>query len=122
VTFPPVSIATEGLKIKRGIDGIRDYSQYFRAVTGETVSRDDFLAVANRIETLIRMFDKREWFTREDDTLPYRTLHEPLLDGPAKGQCIGEANLHRMISEYYELRGWDASGIPREETLKRYQL
>lgn len=99
-----------------------DYSQYFRAVTGETVSRDDFLAVANRIETLIRMFNNREGFTREDDTLPYRTLHEPLLDGPAKGQCIGEENLHRMINEYYELRGWDASGIPREETLRRYQL
>jgi hypothetical protein len=44
VTFPPASIAIEGLKNKRGIDGIRDYSQYFRAVTGETVSRDDFLA------------------------------------------------------------------------------
>ena len=99
-----------------------DYSQYFRAVTGETVSRDDFLAVANRIETLIRMFNNREGFTREDDTLPYRTLHEPLLDGPAKGQSIGEANLRRMINEYYELRGWDASGIPKEETLKRYQL
>jgi len=99
-----------------------DYSQYFRAVTGETVSRDDFLAVANRIETLIRMFNNREGFTREDDTLPFRTLHEPLLDGPAKGQCIGEENLHRMINEYYELRGWDASGIPREETLRRYQL
>jgi aldehyde:ferredoxin oxidoreductase len=99
-----------------------DYSQYFQAATGETISKNDFLMVANRIETLIRMFNNREGFTRKDDTLPYRTLHEPLLDGPAKGQCIGEENLNKMIDEYYALRGWDASGIPTEETLKRHQL
>ena len=99
-----------------------DFSQYFHAVTGETVSRDDFLTIANRVETLIRMFNNREGFTRKDDTLPYRTLHEPLLGGPAKGKSIGEENLRRMIDEYYALRGWDASGIPTEETVKKYRL
>ena len=52
---------------------------------GESVSKDDFLKIADRIETLIRMFNNREGFTRKDDTLPYRTLNEPLPDGPAKG-------------------------------------
>jgi len=99
-----------------------DYSKYFEAVTGETVSNEDFQAIADRIETLIRMFNVREGLTRRDDTLPYRTLHEPLPDGPAKGQFIGEENLNRMLDEYYELRGWDRLGIPREETLKKYQL
>ena len=99
-----------------------DYSQYWEAATGKTVSREDFQKIAERIETLIRMFNNREGHTRKDDTLPYRTLNEPLLDGPAKGQFIGEENLNRMIDEYYELRGWDRLGIPREETLKKYQL
>ncbi|MBW2504649.1 MAG: hypothetical protein JRE16_08785, partial [Deltaproteobacteria bacterium] len=45
-----------------------------------------------------------------------------LPDGPAKGHCIGEENLNRMIDEYYAGRGWDSSGIPTEETLKAYQL
>ena len=99
-----------------------DYAQYFQAVTGEDISEEDFTSIAARIETLIRMFNLREGLTRKDDTLPYRTLHEPLPDGPATGQCIGEENLNRMIDEYYASRGWDSSGIPTEKTLKTYQL
>jgi aldehyde:ferredoxin oxidoreductase len=99
-----------------------DYTQYFQAVTGEDISEEEFPTIAGRIETLIRMFNLREGLTRKDDTLPYRTLHEPLPDGPAKGQSIGEENLNRMIDEYYACRGWDSSGIPTEETLKKYQL
>jgi aldehyde:ferredoxin oxidoreductase len=99
-----------------------DYSQYLHAASGERVSKEDLLKIAERIETLIRMFNNREGFTRKDDTLPYRTLNEPLPDGPAKGQCIGEGNLNKMINEYYALRGWDASGIPTKETLKKHGL
>jgi aldehyde:ferredoxin oxidoreductase len=98
------------------------YSQYFQAATGKSLSVEDFRKIADRVETLIRMFNLREGFTRKDDTLPYRTLYEPLPDGPAKGQCIGEENLNRMLDEYYEARGWDLSGVPTEETLKKYQL
>jgi aldehyde:ferredoxin oxidoreductase len=92
------------------------------AASRESVLKEDFQRIAERIETLIRMFNNREGFTRKDDTLPCRTLNEPLPDGPAKGQCIGEENLNKMIDEYYALRGWDASGIPTKETLKKYQL
>ncbi|HTU02390.1 MAG TPA: aldehyde ferredoxin oxidoreductase C-terminal domain-containing protein, partial [Candidatus Sulfotelmatobacter sp.] len=99
-----------------------DYANYFQAVTGETVSRQDFLHIAGRVETLIRMFNLREGFTRKDDTLPYRTLFEPLPDGPARGQCVGEANLNRMIDEYYACRGWDAAGVPTPSTLQKYDL
>ncbi|MDH3885882.1 MAG: aldehyde ferredoxin oxidoreductase C-terminal domain-containing protein, partial [Desulfobacterales bacterium] len=99
-----------------------DYTQYFQAVTGENISEKEFLTIAARIETLIRMFNLREGLTRKDDTLPYRTLHEPLPDGPATGQCIGEENLNRMIDEYYASRGWDSAGVPTEKTLKKYQL
>jgi aldehyde:ferredoxin oxidoreductase len=99
-----------------------DYSRYLEAASGEFISKGDFLKIAERIETLIRMFNNREGLTRKDDTLPYRTLYEPLPDGPAKGQCIGEENLNKMIDEYYALRGWNASGIPTEETLKKHQI
>jgi aldehyde:ferredoxin oxidoreductase len=99
-----------------------DYSQYLHASSGASFSKGDFLKIAERIETLIRMFNNREGFTRKDDTLPYRTLNEPLPDGPAKGQCIGEENLNKMIDEYYALRGWDASGVPTQETLKKHGL
>jgi aldehyde:ferredoxin oxidoreductase len=99
-----------------------DYSEYLEAATGKSFSTEDFRKIAERIETLIRMFNNREGFTRKDDTLPYRTLNEPLLDGPAKGQFIGEENLNKMIDEFYALWGWDASGVPTPDTLKRHQL
>ncbi|MEJ2099793.1 MAG: aldehyde ferredoxin oxidoreductase C-terminal domain-containing protein [Desulfobacterales bacterium] len=99
-----------------------DYAEYFQAVTGEEISEKEFPAIAERIETLIRMFNLREGLTRKDDTLPYRTLHEPLPDGPAAGQCIGEENLNRMIDEFYASRGWDSAGVPTEKTLKTVQL
>jgi aldehyde:ferredoxin oxidoreductase len=99
-----------------------DYSNYLQAVTGDSFSTDDFLTIAGRIETLIRMINLREGFTREDDTLPYRTLFEPLPDGPAKGQFIGQENLNRMIDDYYVSRGWDSRGVPTEATLRKYDL
>ena len=99
-----------------------DYSNYLQAVTGESFSTDDFLNIAGRIETLIRMINLREGFSREDDTLPHRTLFEPLPDGPAKGQFIGLENLNRMIDDYYACRGWDSRGVPTEATLGKYDL
>ncbi len=99
-----------------------DYANYFQAVTGESISKNDFLTIAGRIETLIRIFNLREGFTRNDDTLPDRTLFEPLPDGPAKGQFIGKGNFDRMIDDYYTCRGWDSAGVPTAATLQKYGL
>jgi len=101
---------------------LEDYANYFQAATGESISKKDFLTIADRIETLIRMFNLREGLTRKDDTLPYRTLWEPLPDGPAKGEFIGEENLKRMIDDYYTCRGWDSEGVPTTVTLQKYDL
>ena len=48
----------------------------------------------------------------EKDTLPPRLLREQLPDGPAQGK-VNE--LHTMLQEYYQLRGWDTEGIPTPE-------
>jgi aldehyde:ferredoxin oxidoreductase len=101
---------------------MEDYANYLHAVTGESFAMNDFAEIAGRTETLIRLFNVREGFGRKDDTLPYRTLFEPLPDGPGKGQYIGAANLHRMLDEYYACRGWDSAGVPTEATLKKYDL
>ncbi len=99
-----------------------DYACYYEAVTGAEISLEDFRAMAGRTETLIRMFNNREGFTRADDTLPDRTLNEPLPDGPGRGQCIGQENLDRMIDDFYASQGWDAHGVPRSATLRKYEL
>ncbi|MBW2065501.1 MAG: aldehyde ferredoxin oxidoreductase family protein [Deltaproteobacteria bacterium] len=101
---------------------MEDYAEYFEAVTGVSLSQKDLPTIAGRIETLIRMFNLREGLTKNDDTLPYRTLYEPLPDGPSRGKSVGKENLEYMIGEYYESRGWDPSGVPGKDTLRKYGL
>ena len=98
------------------------YADYYQAVTGVTVTQSDFETMAGRAETLIRMFNNREGFTRKDDSLPYRTLNEPLPDGPGKGQCVGRGESHRMLDDFYACQGWDKEGVPTEATMNKYDL
>lgn len=102
--------------------GVETLAAYYTAVTGCPSTEPDFLLLADRIETLIRMFNNREGFSRKDDTLPHRILYEPLPDGPPKGQCIGDKNLTKMLDEYYSARGWDNEGNPTSETIERLGL
>ncbi len=75
--------------------------------------------VGERISTLARMFNVREGFTREHDTLPPRNLSEPMAGGPADGRVV---ELAPMLDAYYRLMGWDANGVPTPERLKELGL
>jgi aldehyde:ferredoxin oxidoreductase len=44
------------------------------------------------------------------DTLPKRFTHEPLEEGPSRGQVVP---VKAMVKEYYRLRTWDENGKPR---------
>ena len=72
-----------------------------------------------RIWNLERQFNLAAGFTNEDDSLPARILSEPAPSGSAKGLVC---RLDEMLPEYYKLRGWDETGIPSTETLKRLGL
>lgn len=79
----------------------------------------DLMRVGERVYNLTRLFNVREGFGRSDDCLPPRDLREPMPDGPARGQVV---ELDSMLSEYYEVRGWDDNGVPRKDTLERLRL
>jgi len=72
-----------------------------------------------RVITLARLFNTREGFGRKDDTLPKRSLTEPLTEGPSAGQVV---HLDQMLNDYYELRGWNSNGEPTEETVRDLEL
>ena len=101
--------------------GMDDVSrlQLLSAVTGWNYSQDEFEHQARRIYTVERLFNLREGFGRQDDTLSFRSLAEPMPDGPAKGNVVP---LDEMLPEYYSLRGWDESGEPKMETLEALGL
>jgi len=72
-----------------------------------------------RVITLARLFNVREGFGRKDDTLPERSLTEPLPEGPSAGQVV---HLEQMLNDYYDLRGWDSNGEPTKKTVKELEL
>ncbi len=93
--------------------------QAFQAVTGWQLSAVKEREVANRIWTLIRLYNIREGMTRKDDDLPHKLRNEPLPSGVAEG-CTGfvsDEDLEASLDAYYRFRGWDSRGVPTDETI-----
>ena len=82
-------------------------------------SVDKLAEVGERVWNLERDFNMKAGLTGADDTLPKRLLEEPANTGPAEGKVN---QLGEMLPEYYQLRGWDDSGVPSAETLARLGL
>ncbi len=90
-------------------------AELLNIVTGIEVSKDDVIAVGERIVNLERAYLAREGIRRKDDRLPKRFLVERIKDGPSKGHII---ELETMLDEYYEVRGWDLiNGLPTTRKL-----
>ncbi len=84
---------------------------------------EDYLLRAGvRIFNLERVFNVREGFNRNQDTLPQRMLSEPLLTrgAPGEGQMVREQD--KFLDRYYQLRGWTKEGIPSSEKLNELGL
>jgi aldehyde:ferredoxin oxidoreductase len=91
-------------------------------VTGWNLTLEELEMIGERIYTLERIINTDRGIMRRDDTLPYRVMHEPIGEGPAKGRFCPPEKLDEMLDTYYELRGWDPDGIPTDETLSRLGL
>ncbi|MCD6514049.1 MAG: aldehyde ferredoxin oxidoreductase family protein [Candidatus Odinarchaeota archaeon] len=98
-----------------------EYAALYTALTGIEVTGDDLVEVTDRVYTLTRLFNTREGFTRDDDSLPPR-MYDPIQTGPQKGVALKPEDIEKMKDEYYKLRGWDRDGIPLRETLEKLKL
>jgi aldehyde:ferredoxin oxidoreductase len=72
---------------------------------------EDVRAVGRRTWTLVRAFNCREGFDRDDDRLP----------APLSADLDGE-RFRAARAAYYDLRGWDARGRPTAATLDRLDV
>jgi len=82
-------------------------------------SVERFVEVGERIWNMERQYNMAAGFTGADDTLPERLLKDAAKSGSAEGSVN---RLDEMLPEYYQLRGWDATGVPTAETLGRLGL
>ncbi len=82
-------------------------------------SAERCLVVGERIWTMERDYNLAAGITGKDDTLPKRLLKDAAKTGPAEGRAN---DLHKMLPEYYEVRGWTLDGVPTDETRSRLGL
>jgi len=81
-----------------------------RAVTGWNTSVFEIMKVGERAANLARIFNLREGFTPQDDTMPARffTGHA---SGPLKDVPLDPEAFRKGIQYYYDMMGWPG-GIP----------
>ncbi len=97
----------------------KGYADMISAVIGQEFSDADILEAGDRIWNLERNYNLKAGIDPSQDTLPKRLLEDPIPDGPSKGN---KSRLSEMLPIYYNIRGWDESGIPKPETLQKLQV
>jgi len=96
-----------------------DYLSLINDVTGFDYTKDEIMLAAERNWNLERLFNLKAGIKPEDDKLPDRFVKVALEKGPNKGEKIP---IDYLLKDYYNVRGWDSSGYPKEENLKRLGL
>ena len=103
-------------------DFYEESAQVYSMVTGWAMTANELRRCGERITNLKKLFNVREGWTRADDTLPPRTLEEPLPTGVAAGVGLTKEELDFMIAAYYRARGWTPDGLIPEHKLAELAL
>lgn len=82
--------------------------------TGVNYTWQELMACGDRIYTTEYVLQRRYGLRRESDFIPERFFEEPL----ENGAVIDRTKYEKMLDEYYEIRGYDAQGIPTAEKLE----
>ncbi|MBK8051332.1 MAG: hypothetical protein IPK16_32070 [Anaerolineales bacterium] len=92
--------------------------QIVNAVTGWDTTVQELMTIGARRVNLMKVFNAREGFTRDDDKLPKR-LHQALVGGVSDGLRVTEEEIEWAKDLYYRLAGWDVeTGNPFPERLE----
>ena len=93
----------------------RHYEKFYSCVTGKTTTLEDLLRLSDDVYNLTRRMNVRLGATRRADSLPYKVRKVPVLTGPNAGKTLDEQEFEKMLSLYYQKRGWDKDGAPPVE-------
>ncbi len=91
----------------------------YELVTGR---RADLARAGERITNMKKLFNLREGWQRQDDTLPARVLEQPVSGGVADGVRLTRQELDMMVAAYYQARGWTPDGLIPEAKLRSLGL
>ncbi|MDA0769869.1 MAG: aldehyde ferredoxin oxidoreductase family protein [Chloroflexi bacterium] len=97
-------------------------AEIYQKITGWPTSADELRKAGERINNLKKLFNIREGWTREDDTLPERVFTETLPTGMVAGVGLEREDLQMMVQGYYRARGWTEDGMIPDEKLRELGL
>jgi aldehyde:ferredoxin oxidoreductase len=111
-------------KFLRGVftDLYAESADLLRRVTGWDVTADELRTTSRRIVTAKKLYNVREGWRAEEDSLPKRFLSEGLPNGTAAEAVLPRERLQEMIQAYYASRGWDREGNVRREQVEGLHL
>ncbi len=102
---------------------LSDMAKLYTSTTGIEIKPEELGIAGERITTLAKLINVREGLTRNDDTLPWKAMNQPISDdGPVKGAVVTQDELDLMLDDYYQARGWTVEGIPPKTKLKELGL
>jgi len=90
----------------------------FNAITGWDYTVQELIKAGERGFTVQRLLNMRDGYDGKTDVLP-KKMFKSAQTGFRAGKVIP---FERLMTDYYEIRGWDANGVPTPETLKRLQI
>lgn len=92
------------------------------AVCGWDTDIAEQMRVAERILTVMRLFNIRNGFTEKEDVLP-RRFYQPKTDGVLSDTALDPIEQEKAKHYYYTLMGWDANtGIPLPERVEELEI
>jgi aldehyde:ferredoxin oxidoreductase len=111
-------------KFLRGVfsDLFAESAELIHRVTGWDVSPVEMQNIARRVVTVKKLYNIREGWTADEDTLPNRFLSEGL---PATGEAnatLPRERLEAMIRAYYAARGWTSEGLVPHSLVQQFEL
>jgi aldehyde:ferredoxin oxidoreductase len=106
--------------------GVEHYPTYFNTITGSDWKLEDFWPISDRIYALMKLFWLREYpQTDRSADFPPAAWFDPAnvdTEGPIAGMILDREQYDGMLQHYYDIRGYDARGVPTRATLEELGL
>ena len=102
--------------------GPRETVEMVQAVTGWDFSLYELMKVGERRLNLMRVFNAREGFTRQDDKLPKKFYKSLAGSGPTAGIALDPQEIENALDLYYQIMGWTSDGSPTPAKLDELSI
>lgn len=94
------------------------HAEALRLATGFGIYTGQFIDIGERSYNLEHMYNAREGWTKDDDSLPERLTQTPQDD--TRPDTV--VPLDKMLPKYYKVRGWDENGIITQKKIKKLKM